>query len=272
VRSCAPSDLRVVCAVASGFKQPLDLNSIYFKSGHYVVQALKAFAKGGEFIPLTKYTLRTASKGVLCIANASVGLPYAPILHNGSHAFLHRYARFVRTKLQLPLDPTPAIRQIAVISRSNRRRIVNENALVSAAQAAHPDVQCRKLVFDGMPFSQQVKEMAEVTVLIGMNGAGLINALYLPRDAVAIQLVPYKSLVNYDEFGQILQARGPYLEWHNEMAANSVTPPGMAQPEHHGDTIVDVDQFLELVQSALSLGVNAALSSAGQSDKIKIDL
>lgn len=75
-----------------------------------------------------------------------------------------------------------------------------------------------------------------------MNGAGLINGtiageyirlgsdckfswcclcfvagLYLPPHAVAVQLVPFGKMVNYDEFGSILKARGPYLEWHNEI-------------------------------------------------------
>jgi hypothetical protein len=40
-----------------------------------------------------------------------------------------------------------------------------------------------------------------------MNGAGLINALYLHPEAVAIQLVPYGGVVNYDEFGMILKVR-----------------------------------------------------------------
>ena len=40
-------------------------------------------------------------------------------------------------------------------------------------------------------------------------------ALYLPPHAVAVQLVPYGKVVNFDEFGALLAARGPYVEWHN---------------------------------------------------------
>jgi hypothetical protein len=43
----------------------------------------------------------------------------------------------------------------------------------------------------------------------------IIKGLYLPPHAVAVQLVPFGKVVNFDEFGALLAARGPYLEWHN---------------------------------------------------------
>ena len=38
--------------------------------------------------------------------------------------------------------------------------------------------------------------MQKYTVLVGVNGAGLMNGLYLPPHAVAVQLVPYNSSVS----------------------------------------------------------------------------
>ncbi len=38
--------------------------------------------------------------------------------------------------------------------------------------------------------------MQKYTVLVGVNGAGLMNALYLPPFAVAVQLVPYNASVS----------------------------------------------------------------------------
>ena len=38
--------------------------------------------------------------------------------------------------------------------------------------------------------------MQKYTVLIGVNGAGLMNGLYLPPHGVAVQLVPYNSSVS----------------------------------------------------------------------------
>ena len=43
----------------------------------------------------------------------------------------------------------------------------------------------------------------------------VLAGLYLPPHAVAVQLVPFGRPVNFDEFGALLAARGPYLEWHN---------------------------------------------------------
>lgn len=43
-----------------------------------------------------------------------------------------------------------------------------------------------------MVLFSQIEKVQQYNVLIGMNGAGLVNALYLPKTSVAVQLVPYK--------------------------------------------------------------------------------
>ena len=96
---------------------------------------------------------------------------------------------------------------------------------------------------------------ASYDILVGMNGAGLINALYLDSHAVAIQLLPYSSSLNFDEFRSVLRARGPYLEW------KSTTPPTVKHDRdsrgrhlpHSEDTIVEKREFLILLESAVSL-------------------
>ena len=47
--------------------------------------------------------------------------------------------------------------------------------------------------FSGMTFKEQVAAVQKYTVLIGVNGAGLMNAIYLPEGSVAVQLVPYNA-------------------------------------------------------------------------------
>ena len=96
---------------------------------------------------------------------------------------------------------------------------------------------------------------ATYDILVGVNGAGLINALYLDPHAVAIQLLPYSSSLNFDEFRSVLRARGPYLEW------KSTTPPSVKHARdpsgrhlpHNEDTIMEEREFLILLESAVSL-------------------
>jgi len=94
--------------------------------------------------------------------------------------------------------------------------------------------------------------MQSFNVLIGMNGAGLINALYMPSDSVVIQLVPYQAQLNFKEYGQLLRLRGPYLEWHNNHENKSVPVPG-DQSCSNDNTIVDVNEFVDLVKKAIKM-------------------
>lgn len=49
-----------------------------------------------------------------------------------------------------------------------------------------------------------------------MNGAGLMNGIFRPEGTVVVQLVPYGANgLNFEDFAQLLNAQGPYLEWHN---------------------------------------------------------
>lgn len=93
--------------------------------------------------------------------------------------------------------------------------------------------------------------MQTYTVLIGMNGAGLTNGLYLPPGGIVIQLVPSKLQLNNREFGRLLQGGGGggYLEWINTQENKTVN--------RGGDTIVDVDEIVKLAHQAVSMYDNS---------------
>lgn len=79
--------------------------------------------------------------------------------------------------------------KVGLIHREGRRKILNEDELVkSISSKASVDI----LDFSHMSAKEQIEKVQQYNVLIGMNGAGLVNALYLPRNSVAVQLVPYK--------------------------------------------------------------------------------
>lgn len=102
-------------------------------------------------------------------------------------------------------------------------------------------------------------------ILVGMNGAGLINALYLHPTGVAIQLLPNGSNLNFDEFRSLLRARGLYREWKSSVPppASAATsgvdprdPTSMTRGRHHKmneDTEVDTAEFRGLLSDAMCL-------------------
>lgn len=93
-----------------------------------------------------------------------------------------------------------------------------------------------------------------------MNGAGLMNAIYLPEGAVAIQLSPFNATqLNVNEFGRVLQSRGPYLEWRNGHPEMSHSDRTRDPYNSQADTVVNVEEFVELIQKALRTGINRKL-------------
>ena len=87
--------------------------------------------------------------------------------------------------------------------------------------------------------------MQTYTVLIGMNGAGLTNGLYLPPGGVVIQLVPSFLDLNNQEFEVLLRGGGGggYLEWKSSVENNTIND--------RGDTFVDCGEVAELVLRAI---------------------
>ena len=96
------------------------------------------------------------------------------------------------------------------------------------------------------------------TIIAGINGAGLTNCLFLPTGAVAMQLVPYNATsLNIKEFEALLKSRGHYLEWHATDPESSIQ--GGAGTFENADTIVNNDEFVQLLFEALIVGINRKL-------------
>ena len=97
--------------------------------------------------------------------------------------------------------------------------------------------------------------MQNYTVVAGMNGAGLMNCLYLPPTSTCVQMVPHGAdrYLNFQEYGRLLKSRGPYTEWHNTHSDMNVAHGG----PHSADTTVHVLEFVKVIQEALELTRNA---------------
>lgn len=82
-----------------------------------------------------------------------------------------------------------------------------------------------------------------------------MNALYMSADSVTIQLlaIDQEEDGQHTKYADIAQARGHYLEWANPDETNHL--PG----DDVTDTTVNVKSFTELIEHALTLGINNRL-------------
>lgn len=213
----------------------------------YWNEMLQSLAGPRQILPLDS-RLSMMNKTV-CFQDAYFGTPKVnfsdPKLISG---FVERVRRVF--DIPIPKNRQSAKPRVGIIHREGRRRILNEADLIKGIKKFAKGV---KVNYSGMPFKEQVWQTQELDVLVGMNGAGLTNAIYLPSGAVAIQLVPYEGdELNVHEFQMLLEARGPYLEWHNVHPERNVAPTGGASGLS-SDTNIDVDEFVRIVRKATGL-------------------
>lgn len=82
---------------------------------------------------------------------------------------------------------------ISIISRSNKRRILNEKELINAIRKRwEPYVEINRFKMEDYSFKDQVHIMRNSSIVIGMHGAGMMNSMWLSEDSVVIELFPYK--------------------------------------------------------------------------------
>lgn len=85
--------------------------------------------------------------------------------------------------LHLERVQLPTVRPlVCFISRRNKRVILNEAKLLDAL--AQMNVDTKVLVLEDMPLYEQVRTFRQCTVLTGIHGSGLTNAMYMRRDTV----------------------------------------------------------------------------------------
>ncbi|KAK1298116.1 hypothetical protein QJS10_CPB14g00580 [Acorus calamus] len=150
---------------------------------------------------LSAHALIASGGGVHCFPGAVVGLKYHNHLDcNASDVPGGRtivdFKAFLRESFSLKHprvvvangDDRPP--SLVLVSRSKNRVLLNEGEVVRVAE----EVGFRVTVAD-RGLTSRVGGFAEVVnsceVMVGVHGAGLANFLFLPRDAVLVQVVPW---------------------------------------------------------------------------------
>jgi hypothetical protein len=119
------------------FLKGVDWEASYFDDQRaFGLEALEAMiGKVGKLQPLHKHAQGASEE--LCAQDVAFGLGYVDYLAEETtlRAFTQRYTTFMRAQIGLPSMVAPTKKTVALISRHNRRRIVNEVQLVELLRA-----------------------------------------------------------------------------------------------------------------------------------------
>jgi hypothetical protein len=168
---------------------------------------------------------------VRCFPHVTVGLRIdrlfsivPELVPGGRRQTMADFTRFLRDAYALPRGaPTSTSREqpdkqrprLLLMRRGHNRRFVNQDEIARAAEAAGFEAAVVEL-----PRYGRVDEQAPVVnsfdVLMGVHGAGLAHAVFLPTGGVLIQVVPYGKMegIAREEFGVPAADMGlRYLEY-----------------------------------------------------------
>lgn len=101
-----------------------------------------------------------------------------------------------------------------------KRKISNEKELISKARAYFPDHTISGVQIDSYDMQHQLDMIAKTDILIGMHGAGLTHAVFLPKHAGLIEYFPnYSGILQH--FMSIAKWRKlNYQQWQNTYEKN----------------------------------------------------
>jgi len=96
------------------------------------------------------------------------------------------------------------------------RKISNEAELLRYVSVNMPEASVNAVQIDKLSMQQQLQHIADTDVLVGMHGAGLSHAMFLPRWAAMVELVPHYWSAESNQFKQIAAWRNlTYERWVN---------------------------------------------------------
>jgi hypothetical protein len=105
------------------------------------------------------------------------------------------------------------------------RKFANAPELVEAL-AAIPGIAARAVALEQLGLREQLAMALDTDVLVGMHGAGLVHALFLPEWAGVVELYPASTSTRLRHFRRISAWRGlAYRRWRNR-------DPAREHPDH----------------------------------------
>ncbi|KAI3454878.1 hypothetical protein Pfo_011541 [Paulownia fortunei] len=150
---------------------------------------------------LSKYDIYDIDKEnqVLCFSRMIIGLKahkeFTIDPSEFTHYSMRNFTKMLRSAYSLERESvndcqTCRIRQprMLIICRKRGRYLVNKHAIADMARSLGFDVVLKQMVWNVSLVAQLVNSF---DVMVGVHGAGLTNMVFLPENAIIIQIIPF---------------------------------------------------------------------------------
>ncbi|XP_065843270.1 EGF domain-specific O-linked N-acetylglucosamine transferase-like [Oscarella lobularis] len=213
-------------------------------------------------IPLSQYKNKR-----LCIRDAlfpllprmRLGLYYnMPVVRGCSRSGLFKaFCDHVLRRLDVKQEGPSPLTRVTLLSRGTKfRRILNQDELVSALKTVGEyNVTVVDYDWRTVPFLRQLEITHNSDVFIGMHGAGLAHALFLPDWATLFELYNCEDPNCYNDLSRLRGVN--YLTWERRDKMIQQDPgkhPQTGEPHaKFTNYSFDVEEFLRMVDKAVRL-------------------
>ena len=177
-----------------------------------------------------------ASNQLICFENAEIGLEKGTVWYDygfkrpqfavdktdGQKQLIQLYADRIREAIVK--RPVCSESYTVLLSRTRSRLILNEDELVDQLEKSFGNKVLKLDLDNGLDSLESlIRFLSCTSTLIGMHGAGLILALFLPKNSNLIELFPYKTNpVLYTPYKQLASLRDlNYFSWSNKNHTNN---------------------------------------------------
>lgn len=144
-------------------------------------------------------------------------------------------------------DPPQRNRDITVafIERRGTRKLVDMDQHIAALRSIYTHTEIRVLNMESLPLTEQIQNVRDCDVLIGVHGAGLTHAMWLKKRSVVVEILP--EGFQHKGFRNLAGVLG-----HGYFSAHGARAPGSEDDDWQmGDVSIDREALRELMDVAI---------------------
>lgn len=151
--------------------------------------------------------------------------------------------------------PAPKETVLTFISRKQTRQLAHEEEYFNELHQMFPKVKIQRIDFAAIPFDQQMKVVRETNILVGVHGSGMTHLLWLPDEAVVVEIFP--PGIHKSTFRNMAKLTNKIYM--------SERPPGGENNWANNAVSLEKGKFMELMKAAIAVTNNFDTSTVEHS-------